>query len=653
MNKFAVKRATGPGVIIPHTSIAVDCWRLDHIHRLYYFCSHAHTDHLIGLQPSWSHPLYCSEITARLLIHRYGFKKDILGILELNTPTLVANFTVTCLDANHCPGSVMFLFEGPFGTILHTGDFRYSPSFHVPLHPVLRGEKHVDMLYLDNSYCNPTCIFPTREKATDKILDIVRQADPRQQRVYIVTYNIGKESLLEKIALAMRVPIVVSKKRMEILQLLGVRDVFTTEEESHIHSVTMSEAGNIIHRLESDWYGDIVIRPTALLTAKRPTDIGQGSNSKCHMVPYSDHSSFSELQQFVAAVNPVHLRGILSGDSGAAKNFSCTILYPLCRAKEGKIWLPATTSETTLLQEAGKVSTSPTRIAAAFRFKRRGSTQARPASSKKICYHDTETDGCAEVSPQNGEDDRKPLASKLVESSSKPAPASHSDTPAEPLVPYRPRLNCIFSNKTAAGYLLPSTSEKVSGRDADDEILLLKRTTSSDSAIVDQDVTSATSPMLLQCEDTKETSVSWDESCSAGTADLTTPRTVSTEDECPPPETVISSSTCHQSDENSKDRAWSTSGHEVHAAHAKKDNACQPLAAAWTKPSNMPSKDSTNVDSPHGGTKHQQDAPLLSSTSNSSISSQILLGTSQLKKIGKARKLLSTKRYPKSCTPSK
>lgn len=29
--------------------------------------------------------------------------------------------TVTPIDADHCPGSVMFLFEGDFGVVLYTG----------------------------------------------------------------------------------------------------------------------------------------------------------------------------------------------------------------------------------------------------------------------------------------------------------------------------------------------------------------------------------------------------------------------------------------------------------------------------------------------------------------------------------------------------
>ena len=51
--------------------------------------------------------------------------------LEVGEPHLVylddagvATMTVQPIDANHCPGAVMFLFSGYFGNVLSTGDFR-------------------------------------------------------------------------------------------------------------------------------------------------------------------------------------------------------------------------------------------------------------------------------------------------------------------------------------------------------------------------------------------------------------------------------------------------------------------------------------------------------------------------------------------------
>ena len=62
---------------------------------------------------------------------------------------------VTLMEANHCPGAVMFLFEGSFGRILYTGDFRYQaahPCFREPCFQRLWDGLLLDAVYLDNTY---------------------------------------------------------------------------------------------------------------------------------------------------------------------------------------------------------------------------------------------------------------------------------------------------------------------------------------------------------------------------------------------------------------------------------------------------------------------------------------------------------------------
>lgn len=82
---------------------------------------------------------------------------------------------VTFFDANHCPGSVMVLLQGYFGTVLHTGDMRFNAQM-IPQNPQLyppelRNESldgcsiHIDELILDNTYCDPIFRFPDREEA--------------------------------------------------------------------------------------------------------------------------------------------------------------------------------------------------------------------------------------------------------------------------------------------------------------------------------------------------------------------------------------------------------------------------------------------------------------------------------------------------------
>ncbi|XP_008056571.1 5' exonuclease Apollo [Carlito syrichta] len=289
------------GVLIPHTPIAVDFWSLRRAGsaRLF-FLSHMHSDHTVGLSSTWARPLYCSPITAHLLHRRLQVSKQWIRALEVGESHVLPldeigreTMTVTLIDANHCPGSVMFLFEGHFGTILYTGDFRYTPS--MLKEPALTLGKQIHTLYLDNTNCNPDLVLPSRQEAAHQIVQLIRKHP--QHAIKIGLYSLGKELLLEQLALEFRTWVVLSPRRLELVQLLGLADVFTVEEEAgRIHAVDHMEVCRSTMVYWNQTRPTIAILPTARKIHR--------SHPGIHVIPYSDHSSYSELRAFVAALKP-------------------------------------------------------------------------------------------------------------------------------------------------------------------------------------------------------------------------------------------------------------------------------------------------------------------------------------------------------------
>ena len=133
------------GVVVPGSNVVVDTFAA-FSQPVLYFLTHAHTDHLTGLKRGWDRGvIHCTAITRDLVVRKFGLPAATFVTLEEGETTTVClpggsnAIGVTPLDANHCPGAVMFVFEGPFGTVLHTGDFRYTPTMLE--HPVL--QRHV------------------------------------------------------------------------------------------------------------------------------------------------------------------------------------------------------------------------------------------------------------------------------------------------------------------------------------------------------------------------------------------------------------------------------------------------------------------------------------------------------------------------------
>ncbi|NXC49653.1 DCR1B exonuclease, partial [Penelope pileata] len=198
-------------------------------------------------------------------------------------------------------GSVMFLFEGAFGTILYTGDFRYSRAMQDE--PLLRG-RHIDRLYLDNTHCGLQQPLPPRHRAVLQAARLIRQHP--QHHVVFGVYSLGKEALLVDLALEFHTWVVVSPWRLEQMRLLELPDVFTAEEGAgRFRAVDVAE---IRRDTLVSWN---MLHPTiAILPTGRPVNV---THPKIHLIPYSDHSSSSELCEFVKWLKPGSIIPIVKG----------------------------------------------------------------------------------------------------------------------------------------------------------------------------------------------------------------------------------------------------------------------------------------------------------------------------------------------------
>ncbi|XP_059661016.1 uncharacterized protein LOC132307313 isoform X2 [Cornus florida] len=295
-----------------------------------YFLTHLHADHTKGLSSRWKRgPLFCSRITAKLFPFKFpDFKLSLLRVLEIGSwhsislvsPTSGSEtiVQVIAIDAHHCPGAVMFLFRGEFGCMLYTGDFRWetrSKRAHIARAMLGNaiGNDKVDIVYLDNTYCNPSYSFPSREVAAQQIW--------------------------------------VWPERLQIMHLLGFRDIFTTKTSlTRVRAVPRYSFS--IDTLEglNTMRATIGIMPSGLLFtgkflkgndnlfgssppisringSKFNTNVGtckdinkpdrnlrtvERYHEYIYSVPYSDHACFAEIQEFVKLVQPTNMKGIVS-----------------------------------------------------------------------------------------------------------------------------------------------------------------------------------------------------------------------------------------------------------------------------------------------------------------------------------------------------
>ncbi|WJX41645.1 hypothetical protein P8452_28968 [Trifolium repens] len=314
---------------IQGTPFRVDAFKYLRGDCSHWFLTHFHMDHYQGLTKSFNHgKIYCSSVTARLVNMNMGIPYDKLHILPLNQKIEIAGIGVTCLDANHCPGSIMILFEPPNGkAVLHTGDFRYSEE--MANNPFLR-ICPIDTLILDTTYCNPQYDFPKQEAVIQFVIDAIQAEAFNPQTLFLIgSYTIGKERLFLEVARSLRKKVYVTAAKLRLLKCLELTEEdmqwFTSNEhESNIHVAPMWTLASFkrLKHISSQYASRF-----SLIVAFSPTGWTFGKGKKKspgrrwqqgtvirYEVPYSEHCSFTELKEFVNFLSPNNIIPSVNND---------------------------------------------------------------------------------------------------------------------------------------------------------------------------------------------------------------------------------------------------------------------------------------------------------------------------------------------------
>ena len=190
-------------------------------------------------------------------------KESLISTLDIGETKKFGESLVTALDANHCPGSVMFLIQLTSGhTSLHTGDFRATPEME-SLPEFWQSSFKVDTLYLDTTYCRPEYDFPSQSDVIEKTIDLVRNfLSGRPNTVIMVgAYDVGKERIFKAIVEALDTKIWGDERRADTWRCLEDEELLGRMVEDRARAQVQVITNNLVSWARLGQQFDLVRRP--------------------------------------------------------------------------------------------------------------------------------------------------------------------------------------------------------------------------------------------------------------------------------------------------------------------------------------------------------------------------------------------------------
>ncbi|ODO02074.1 hypothetical protein L198_02805 [Cryptococcus wingfieldii CBS 7118] len=277
----------------------------------------------------------------------YGVPKEYIIAYDNGSPVYV---TVTLLDANHCPGSAMFLITSPTIAVLHTGDVRADSRFieYLKRHPALQqflapsstyrhakdgvggGRRVLDRIYLDTAAMLGTGDMPDREPVLQEMVEIMARY-PQDTIFFLNTWCFGWEQVIKEVARFFNDKVHVDSYKSDIYKSITT-DPFLSRCTTQDHTATrfhacerfvkcpacrrFNEEGAAVYNLDKRI---VHVNMVEVKMAEWDTRRGEfmrvldrAAMGKGHWpynidIPIPRHSSLPELQALVKLFKPLNL----------------------------------------------------------------------------------------------------------------------------------------------------------------------------------------------------------------------------------------------------------------------------------------------------------------------------------------------------------
>ena len=263
-------------------------------------------------------------------------KEEFIMRIPMGVWTDIDGVQVFLVDAHHCPGSAMFIFRLPdHQYILHTGDFRgTSELISNPIWKEL-SIPNFSAIYLDTTYCDPKYSFPSQNQVIGDCCKLVerlvlksdkRTFSPIKRVILVGSYLVGKEKVALAISKLLDCKIFCSARKKGIFSCFEwpelIDRLVDNGEEAQVHIVSMGDldaesVGNMLTSLWPIFTHALIIKPTGWTFGREKAtnlifhdhvrldanmQVIKRKNTICtYSMPYSEHSSFTELCDFLSA----------------------------------------------------------------------------------------------------------------------------------------------------------------------------------------------------------------------------------------------------------------------------------------------------------------------------------------------------------------